>query len=83
VMLLLDFWPLRRFHPQVVRSPAQGPKFEVQGSKFSGLFSSLLPLLLEKLPFFALSAASCIITFRVQKISGAMVPLANTRLNRA
>src|SRR5207302_4238488 len=31
-----------------------------------------------KLPFFALSAASCVATFLVQRISGAIVPLADT-----
>jgi protein O-mannosyl-transferase len=32
-----------------------------------------LPFLLEKLPFFALSIASCIVTYLVQKAGGAMV----------
>jgi tetratricopeptide (TPR) repeat protein len=55
VMLLLDYWPLKR----VIGQPS---------------FS----LLMEKVPFFGLSAASCIITFLVQKASGAVVPLNDT-----
>jgi tetratricopeptide (TPR) repeat protein len=73
VMLLLDFWPLGRFKLPIAQAT---PK----ASKLSSLFSSIRPLLIEKLPFFALSLASCIITFRVQRISGAMVPLSNTPL---
>jgi tetratricopeptide (TPR) repeat protein len=39
---------------------------------------SWVPLVLEKIPFFALSVASCVITFLVQKASGAVVPLNDT-----
>ncbi len=56
VLLLLDFWPLRRLN----RPAAFGR------------------LLLEKLPFFALSAASSAITFLVQRSGGAVVSLANS-----
>ena len=48
VMLLLDFWPLRRI------------------SNFKLQISDLFRLLLEKLPFFAMTIASCIITRMVQ-----------------
>ena len=50
VMLLLDYWPLKRI-----------ANFEI--------------LLLEKIPFFALSAASCIVTFIVQQKGGAVAAL--------
>ncbi len=58
VLLLLDYWPLRRLTP-----------------------ASWRPLLLEKVPFFALTIASSVITFLVQKKGGAMelaleIPLA-------
>jgi tetratricopeptide (TPR) repeat protein len=46
VLLLLDFWPLARFQP-----------FQIENRK-----SKIKNLLVEKLPFFALSLASCIIT---------------------
>ncbi|HTV63147.1 MAG TPA: hypothetical protein VMH30_11320 [Verrucomicrobiae bacterium] len=50
VLLLLDFWPLRRF--------------DLHGSWFH--IRNLGKLLLEKIPFFALTIASCIITMRAQ-----------------
>jgi tetratricopeptide (TPR) repeat protein len=56
VLLLVDFWPLRRLD-----RPAAFGK-----------------LLMEKLPFFALAAASSAITFLVQRAGGAVVPLAST-----
>jgi tetratricopeptide (TPR) repeat protein len=49
-LLLMDIWPLQRFH----------------NSMFQRLFA-------EKIPFFALSLASCVITFMVQQ--GAVAPL--------
>jgi tetratricopeptide (TPR) repeat protein len=52
LMLLLDYWPLRRF----------------QHCSWPRLF-------LEKLPCFAMVAASCIITFIVQKHGGAVQTL--------
>jgi protein O-mannosyl-transferase len=56
VLLLLDYWPLQRF--QIATSNVQS--------------SSLLRLISEKLPFFALSVASCVITFLVQRKGGAV-----------
>jgi Tfp pilus assembly protein PilF len=61
ILLLVDYWPLRR-----IQLP------------FSG--KNALPLLLEKIPFFLLAAASCIITFLVQKKEGAVQPLENLAL---
>ncbi len=46
-------------------------RFNLQGSAFG-----LQSLLLEKIPFFALSAVSCVVTFVVQKKSGAVASLA-------
>jgi len=50
VLLLLDFWPLNRFH-------AADSWFDLQKAG---------KLLLEKIPFFLLAFASCLITLRVQ-----------------
>jgi protein O-mannosyl-transferase len=67
VLLLLDYWPLRRM---------QSAEWRMQDARFrssSALFihqSSFI--LLEKLPFFALSAVSSIVTFRVQRAGGAV-----------
>jgi len=62
VLLLLDFWPLSRF-----QSTAQGNRY------FS--YKTIAGLVWEKLPLFALSAISCIVTFFVQKHGEAVVPL--------
>jgi tetratricopeptide (TPR) repeat protein len=59
VMLLLDFWPLGRF--------------KVQGSGFS--VERCGKLLLEKVPFFVLAGASCVVTFLAQHHGGAVIPL--------
>jgi tetratricopeptide (TPR) repeat protein len=56
ILLLLDFWPLRR---------RQSP---------------LALLLAEKAPFFILAAASCALTFRVARHTGAIAPLAGLPL---
>jgi tetratricopeptide (TPR) repeat protein len=65
VLLLLDYWPLRR----------------------SGPDRGWGRLLLEKIPLFALSAASCVLTFVAQRIGGAITPLQSytfgTRVNNA
>ncbi len=63
VMLLLDYWPLRRV-----------PSVECR-------VSSVLRLVLEKWPFFLLTAASCIVTFRVQRHGEAVIPLQQFPLN--
>ena len=57
VMLLLDYWPLHRF--------------ELKTIDFR--FKTLLPLLWEKLPFLALSAASSLVTIQGHKSLGALV----------
>jgi protein O-mannosyl-transferase len=68
VLLLLDFWPLKRiqfknnYHLQPERSTYYG---------FKGIF----PLIVEKIPLFILSVISCVLTFIVQKNGGAVVPL--------
>jgi tetratricopeptide (TPR) repeat protein len=51
VLLLLDYWPLHRFGSSTLNSQ----------------FSTLRRLLLEKLPFFVLSAASCVLTVWAQQ----------------
>jgi len=56
ILLLLDFWPLRRMRNA-------GPPFIFHLSSF---------ILLEKVPFFALSVASSVVTFKVQRAGGAV-----------
>lgn len=58
VLLLLDFWPLRRFEWQ----------FSVENlNRFSRL-------LLEKIPFFLLTGLSCVMTVIAQTRGGAVAP---------
>jgi tetratricopeptide (TPR) repeat protein len=57
VMLLLDYWPLRR-----LELPA------------GGAGSRVVRLLVEKLPFFALSAASSAVTVWAQNVGGTVMP---------
>jgi tetratricopeptide (TPR) repeat protein len=64
VLLLLDYWPLGRLELKT-----QDPRLK-----------TLSLLLLEKLPFFLLSAISCVLTFLVQRACGAMTPLERSPL---
>ena len=67
ILLLLDFWPLRRTEPRK-------PKF--RGRTAVDQSSAVSRLILEKLPLFALSAGACVVTFVVQKRAvGAIPPL--------
>jgi tetratricopeptide (TPR) repeat protein len=70
ILLLLDYWPLQRLE---LKTPNRKLK-------------TLLPLLIEKLPFFVLAAASCLVTFVAQKNLGAVAgagyfPLSTRVLN--
>ena len=65
VMLLLDFWPLQRILEFGVRSSESK-----NSPHFSTLNRRLSTLVLEKWPFFLLSAASCVITFLAQSQRG-------------
>jgi tetratricopeptide (TPR) repeat protein len=56
VLLLLDIWPLRR----------------LELSTFNFQLSTLKRLVLEKLPFFVLTIASCVLTFFAQRAGGAV-----------
>ena len=64
LLLVLDFWPFRRFG------------FATSSSRVSNLG----PLILEKLPFFALALATSVVTFLAQRAGGAVSELAATPL---
>jgi Tfp pilus assembly protein PilF len=88
VLLLLDYWPLGRMQNEECRmknAKVQSPASRIthHASRFTHHVSrsTLLPLLLEKLPFFALTAASCIITFVAQKAAGAVASFATLPLD--
>lgn len=65
VMLLLDYWPLRRF---------SAANFKYQRTAF-------VRLVLEKIPFLALSLASCIVAFLVGRAWGAVTTAVETPLS--
>jgi tetratricopeptide (TPR) repeat protein len=65
VLLLLDYWPLRRLHFESANKVEQPAK---QGS-------TRWFLVVEKLPLFIVSAASCIVTIYAQKSGDSIVPL--------
>jgi protein O-mannosyl-transferase len=67
VLLLLDYWPLRRM--QQAEGGTQTDLSQASVS-FSARCSAIL--LLEKVPFFLLSAASSVATFLVQRKGGAV-----------
>jgi protein O-mannosyl-transferase len=71
-LLLLDVWPLGRWAPLAARL---------------GGMRAAAKLVIEKLPLFALSAVSCIVTYAVQRSHGAVGTLAEfsfpTRLANA
>ncbi|HEV3259204.1 MAG TPA: tetratricopeptide repeat protein [Gemmataceae bacterium] len=66
-LLLLDYWPLRRFSP---RGSPPGPHGEAPGLVAAPC--SPRRLLLEKVPLLALSAGSCVVTWYVQQESNAL-----------
>jgi Flp pilus assembly protein TadD len=73
VMLLLDWWPLGR-----VTGDQPSPRFGTAGRwRVTGVAS----LVTEKMPFFVLSAASCVATFVVQQKGGAVAALTRYSLS--
>ena len=73
VMLLLDWWPLQRMTRLHSVSARQ------TGGKGQG--ASVQNLVVEKIPFFVLSAASCIVTLFVQQKGGAVITLTKLPLS--
>ena len=79
VMLLLDYWPLRRMQNEECRmknEEATDTHPAARSTHHVSRFTFHVSLLLEKLPFFGLSAASSVVTVLAQKAGGALVPLA-------
>lgn len=70
VLLLLDFWPLRRMAPAAT---SQGPPRAAR-------VVSWRQLVKEKLPFVALALATVVVTFIAQRASGAVATVQTTPL---
>ena len=68
VLLLLDFWPLKRIQFKN-NSDLQSEKSTYYGPK--GIF----PLIVEKIPLFMLAVIICILTFFIQRSGGVVVPI--------
>ncbi len=66
VLLLLDFWPLRRW--KAGRALPEGPARRALWQQWRGLTG-------EKLPLFAMTTASCAVTFLVQRKWGAVASM--------
>ena len=64
VLLLLDYWPLGRMQAGVVPTPGLAGQSEPGPGRIKLVY---WPLIKEKLPLFALAAASCLITVMAQK----------------
>jgi Tfp pilus assembly protein PilF len=73
VMLLLDWWPLRRVSG--VRCQVTSIPIRERHMALNPQLSTLNQLVVEKIPFFALSAVSCLVTFLVQQKGGALKSL--------
>jgi protein O-mannosyl-transferase len=74
VLLLLDYWPLRRF-PETNRDFAVNSQGSASGQ------CTLPGLLKEKIPFFLLSLLSALITLYTAKTGGAVMTLAEVPLS--
>jgi tetratricopeptide (TPR) repeat protein len=73
VLLLIDYWPLKRFqflHLKRDPKPSTSKPTNVVSQK-----SIILSLLWEKVPFFILSAGSSVLTFFAQQRMGAVAPM--------
>jgi Tfp pilus assembly protein PilF len=71
VLLLLDYWPLERF--KFEKSKPVGQNLPPKSFKVS--------LIIEKLPLFIVTAASCMVTIQAQQSGGAVGSMAAFPLN--
>ncbi len=72
LLLLLDYWPLERFAaPRAVKTAAITDRQRI-----------LYRIIIEKIPFLVLSAVSSVITFIVQKGSGAVMDVNTLSLQK-
>lgn len=72
VLLLLDYWPLRRWQVVSGKWRVTGQDSEAQRSMFDVRGSTFARLLFEKLPFLALSLTSSVVTVLAQHGWGAL-----------
>ena len=80
VMLLLDYWPLRRVSG--VRCQVASIPVRESHMTLNPQLSTLNQLVVEKTPFFLLSAISCVVTFVAQQKGGAITALTRISLSQ-
>lgn len=73
VLLLLDYWPFRKF--RFIHSTDSEISKPYRNRSTGYRRERILYLVLEKVPFFALSAVSCFITYLAQQRGGAISSL--------
>jgi len=79
LLLLLDYWPLRRFDPDQARKGLSRKK-----RKSSPAYDKrkiLLRVIIEKIPFFIIAAVSGVVTFLTQRAGGVIVGIDKIPLN--
>ena len=70
VLVLLDFWPLKRWEPYIQGNIGNDPGKRTLRSRYK---QQVLPILIaEKIPLIVLSTVSSIVTFYAQKSGGAV-----------
>jgi protein O-mannosyl-transferase len=79
ILLLLDFWPLRRIWAAEAAASVKG---KPKAAPMNHAKARLGTILLEKVPFFALSAGIAVITFIAQGKGGAVASLARIPFGR-
>ncbi len=73
ILILLDYWPLRRIiNPREKSKGSRQSHGHLKTARVCGTVSTR-GLLLEKVPLFVLSAASCVVTVIAQRSGGAIV----------
>jgi tetratricopeptide (TPR) repeat protein len=78
VLLLLDYWPLNRLMPQTVAASGRQRRKSVPAADKN---PTLYRIIIEKVPFFALSVISSVVTFLVQRSGGAVSNIDIVSLN--
>jgi len=73
VLLLMDYWPLRRFRFQESGDDSKPKRDESPNTGFQGF--PIHRLALEKVPLLVVSAASSVVTFLAQQSGGSVVAL--------
>jgi protein O-mannosyl-transferase len=82
-LLLLDYWPLRRLGERIAEDTARSSAVAGDGEDAIREGRSLWNLVAEKVPWFAMSAASAVITMKVQTDAMGVKPPLWVRLGNA